>query len=87
MRARLTAKLHKLDDEEKQAASELDKRQVEYDKLPRAATDLTQWRVDFAGLMKALDSPDIRGLAKPHLRKLIERIEYLPLACQKISQT
>ena len=75
MRARLTAKLHKLDDEEKQAASELDKRQVEYDKLPRAATDLTQWRVDFAGLMKALDSPDIRGLAKPHLRKLIEKIE------------
>ena len=75
VRARLTAKLHKLDDEEKQAASELDKRQVEHDKLTRAATDLTQWRADFAGLMKALDSPDIRGLAKPHLRKLIEKIE------------
>ena len=75
VRDRLAAKLHKLDDEEKQAASELEKRQVEYDKLTRAATDLTQWRADFAGLMKALDSPDIRGLSKPHLRKLIEKIE------------
>ena len=75
VRDRLTAKLDKLVDDEEQAASELEKQQVEYDKLTRAATDLTQWRADFAGLMKALDSPDIRGLAKPHLRKLIEKIE------------
>ena len=75
VRDRLTAKLDKLVDDEEQVTSELEKQQVEYDKLTRAATDLTQWRADFAGLMKALDNPDIRGLAKPHLRKLIEKIE------------
>ena len=75
VRDRLTAKLDQLDAEEKQAKAELADIEAEHTKLTSAATDLTQWRADFEGLVKALSNPEIRGLAKPHLRKLIDKIE------------
>jgi len=75
VRDRLKAKLDTLAEEESQAQAELKEKQAEYAKQSTAATDLAQWRADFEGLLKALDSPEIRRLAKQHLRSLIEKIE------------